>query len=212
MKEEDCKTKVRNAEEICAGIKEEADSQASLILQKAREEAKILNESKQEARRIMDKTLEEFGKELEKSRERINSTINLEKKRIILEEKDGYASRVLEEVKKKAGEFRSSKDYEDFLKDTILEGVLVVDSEKADVFYSVLDEKTVNENFRKKLESLCSEKLKKKVLLNFQKKDFRDTGVIVQSGDGSLVFDNRFLSRLERIYDDIYMKLLKEAF
>ena len=48
--------------------------------------------------------------------------------------------------------------------------------------------------------------------VEFKKSDFSEIGVIVQSQDGRLLFDNRFSARLKRAYDEIYMKLLKEAF
>jgi vacuolar-type H+-ATPase subunit E/Vma4 len=54
--------------------------------------------------------------------------------------------------------------------------------------------------------------LKTECSLKFNKADFSDLGVIVNSIDGRIMYDNRFLARLERVKEEVYMELLKESF
>jgi len=202
-----------NADAICAKIREDADYETKNILARANKEAeRILKEAKELGEKKKEQLLRNFDKEIEKTRERILSTINLEKKRIILEEKSKFVEDILTNVKSQAQDFRKSEGYIEFLEKAIIEGVKVIDEGDIDVFYSFLDENILHDGFIKKLENICSLTLKQKCSIKLKKSDFEDLGVIVNSQDGRMSYDNRFLARLERIYDAVYMELLKEAF
>jgi V/A-type H+-transporting ATPase subunit E len=207
------KVNEQDAQEICAKIREEAQRQVADILARADKEAqRILAQARQEAENKKAQMLKDLDQQLTQTKEKILSTLNLEKKKIILEEKNKFAQQVLESLIKESEGFRNSKDYPDFLKKAIMEGAGVIDAKDLDVFYSSLDVKTVSDSFIKEITALASDKFKDNLVFRFHKSDFKDIGVIVQSGDGHLSYDNRFLSRLKRVQDDIYMKLLKEAF
>ncbi|MDP2923179.1 MAG: hypothetical protein Q8O30_05595, partial [Candidatus Omnitrophota bacterium] len=87
----------------------------------------------------------------------------------------------------------------------------VIDEQKVDIFYSFLDEGIFSDVFIKDIQEACRKKFRKDISLTFQKNDFKDIGVLANSADKRLMYDNRFLLRLKRMYDDIYMQLLKEA-
>ena len=203
----------KNADDICSKIREEAEYEIKDIIERARKEAdRIISEARKEADKKKGVILEELGRDLEKMRDKIEASLNLEKKRIVLQEKSKFAEDVMTAVKKEGELFRSSRDYAAFLKKSALEGAGVVDDEKINVFYSFLDEKMFNDSFMNDIGTFCRDKLHRDISFTFQKMDFKDIGVIVQSIDGRRGYDNRFLVRLKRSYDDIYMRLLKEAF
>lgn len=192
---------MENVAEICARIKKEADAEVSYILNKANKEAvKIIEESKKSAGQQKEEVIFSLEKELGKTRERIYSTLNLEKKRIVLEEKTKVVEQVIEQARQMASKFRQEKGYAEFLQQAVLEGIKVIGTEKAVVLYSSLDKKLIHDQLKNKLPYM------------FQKGEFSDIGVIVQSSDGRLIYDNRFEARLKREYDDLYMRLLREAF
>jgi vacuolar-type H+-ATPase subunit E/Vma4 len=202
-----------NADAICAKIKEDADYETQNMLARANKEAeRILKEAKELAEKKKEEILKNFDKEIEKTRERILSTINLEKKRLILEEKSKFVEEIIDMVKRKAEDFRKTQDYVDFLEKAIIEGAKVIDEGNIEIFYSFLDENIMHGGFIKKIEEVYSDNLKQECSIEIKKSDFKDPGVIVNSQDGRMMYDNRFLARLERIYDDVYMELLKEAF
>jgi vacuolar-type H+-ATPase subunit E/Vma4 len=193
------KTSGENAEEICSRIKEESAEEVELILGKAhKERERILSEARKEAQAQARIILSAAEKEVEDNRTRIFSTVTMEKRRVSLEAKSLFIADVIAAVNREAENFRSGGDYVKFLRDAILEGIKIVDDKMAQVFYSHLDEKVISQ-----IDDLPVE---------FKKSDFSQIGVIVQSQDGRLLFDNRFSARLKRAYDEIYMKLLKEAF
>ena len=48
--------------------------------------------------------------------------------------------------------------------------------------------------------------------LSFEEAEFDDIGIVARSPDSRVIFDNRFSARLGRMKDELYMKLIKEAF
>jgi vacuolar-type H+-ATPase subunit E/Vma4 len=188
-----------NADEICSKIKEDSFREEQLLLDKAnKEKERILSEAVKEAERQTSACLFVAENEIARIRERIFSIVTMEKKRIFLEGKSLFVTDVFAAVKQEAENFRRNKDYAKFLKEAILEGIEIVGSSNAQVFYSYLDEGAIS--------------LVKDLPVEFKNSTFSEIGVIVQSQDGRLLFDNRFSARLKRSYDEIYMNLLKEVF
>jgi vacuolar-type H+-ATPase subunit E/Vma4 len=188
-----------NAEKICSRINEESSTEASFLIEKAKKEReRILSEASKEAFVQSGVILSAAEREAARERERIFSTVTMEKRRISLEAKSLFITDVITAVNKETENFRANKDYAPFLREAILEGVRIVDDKRAQVFYSHLDEAVISGI--------------KDLSVEFKRSDFNEIGVIIQSQDGRLLFDNRFSARLKRAYDGIYMKLLKEAF
>jgi vacuolar-type H+-ATPase subunit E/Vma4 len=202
-----------NAEVICAKISEDADEEIKAILEQARRESdKIVSQAHKV---VDDKTqviFKELDQEIQKSREKILSSLNLEKKRLVLGEKDKFIQSVLANIIKNSQDFRKENNYPEFLENAIIEGTEVIEDGNIAVYYSYLDESIFNADFTRKIEHACSQVLKKGCSLKFNKADFNDLGVIVNSVDGRIMYDNRFLARLERVKENIYMELLKDSF
>ncbi len=198
-KKEVSKISGENADEICSRIREESSGEAELLLGKAHKESeRILFEASKSALAEAGAIFSAAEKESAENRERIFSTVSILKRRVDLEAKGLFIADVVEAVKREAESFRGNKDYVQFLREAVLEGIKIVDDKRPQVFYSHLDEAAISQ-----ISDLPVE---------FKKSDFGEIGVIVQSQDGRLLFDNRFSARLKRVYDEIYMKLLKEAF
>jgi len=196
--------KIEDAGEICRKIIEDATAQADSMLTSAKKEkSKILEEANHEAENRKKEALKKNDIEIEKMKQKTFSTLNLEKKKLFLEEKSRFIEAVLEKVREIAAEFRQNPDYKTFLEKAISEGVEVIGEKEIDVLYSGLDEKIIKGDFIKNINS---------VALEFKKRDFKDIGVIMQSKDSRLIYDNTFSARFKRLYDDIYMDLLKGAF
>ena len=196
--------KIEDAGEICRKIIEDATSQADSMLTSAeKEKSKILEEANHEAENKKKEALKKNDIEIEKMKQKIFSTLNLEKKKLFLEEKSRFIETVLEKVREIAAEFRQNQGYKTFLEKAISEGVEVIGEKEVDILYSGLDEKIIKGDFIKNINGIA---------LEFKKSDFKDIGVIIQSKDSRLIYDNTFSARFKRLYDDIYMDLLKGAF
>lgn len=202
----------QNAQVIMARIREESAQEAARVLEQARREAdKILKDASLESDRRRVQLLGGMRQELEKTRERIFSSVNLEKKRLVLEEKNVFIQQVLRAVRECAGRFRGAPGYDDFLRRAVVEGAMVVGAAELKVAYALPDEKLFcSSGFLLPLDSLCQGVLKRSVTFRYTKGDFDEPGVIVSSIDDRIQFDNRFSSRLSRLEGDIYARLLKE--
>ena len=188
-----------NADKICSSIRDESGKEAKLLLDKAHKERdRILSEASQEARNKTSVIVSAAEKEITREKEKASSNVTMEKRRVSLEAKSLFIADVIAVVKKRAESFRGSNEYAKFLRAAILEGIKIVDDKRVKVFYSHIDE-----GMMAQFGDLPAE---------FEKSDFDEAGVIVQSQDGRLLFDNRFSARLNRAYDEIYMNLLREAF
>ncbi len=202
-----------NAQVICSKISEDADDEIRFILEQARKESeKIIFRAREVVEDKNQVIFKELEREIQKSREKILSSLNLEKKRLILGEKDKFIQSVLANVIKDAQDFRKENGYPEFLENAVIEGIEVIEENNITIYYSYLDERLFNSDFTKKIEKACSQVLKTGCSLKFNKADFSDLGVIVNSIDGRIMYDNRFLARLERVKEKIYMELLKESF
>ncbi len=211
-KEANKKVTEENAVQMCKRIEAESEIQAQDILSRSNKEAaRILAEARAEA----DKNKEALSREAERSlikiRERIVSSINLEKKKVVMAEKEKFVEAVLLRVRKEAEAFRENREYPGFLKKETASGIAVVGDTKVEIYYSFLDENLFTGSFRKEIEEASRDRVQGVLSLEFIKADFKDIGIIVQSRDGRLISDRRFLSFLKASYDDIYMRLLKEA-
>ena len=204
---------IQEAEQICSKIQQEAAYQVQELFERANKEAeRILGLAKAEAENKKQVLLKDLDKKLSREEEKMLSSLSLEKKKIALEEKSKFAQQVLDLIFRQAEELRRSRDYLTFLKKAILQGAAVIDTETIEVFCSSLDEKITNSDFIKEVTAFAANKFKKNFVFKCHYADFKDIGVIVQSPDGHLSYDNRFQSRLKRMYDQVYAKLLKESF
>jgi len=202
---------VENADAICQKILEESDYQSKDILDRAQKEAgKILSEASIAAESRKNEILKQLDSDILKIKEKVFSTLNIEKKKIELKEKTDFIEQVLSAVLKKAGTFRFDKGYKNFLKEAVVEGVGVIDCEEIDVLYSSSDEKIFSKDFIAELQAECKNRYAKNFSMQFKKSDSNDIGVLLQSRDGNLVFDNTFLSRFKRKHEEIYMEILKQ--
>ena len=164
------KIKIEDAEKICKRIIEDATTQGnSMIAAAKKEESNILEEAKKESESKKREIIKKSAIEIEKIRQKVFSTLNLEKKKLFLEEKSRFIETVLEKVKAIAMEFRKDQAYKQFLEKAILEGIDVVAEKDVEVLYSGLDEKIIEEI--------------KIGNIQFKKSDFKDIGVIIQSKD-----------------------------
>lgn len=202
-----------NASVICAKIAEEADDEILTILEQARKETgKIISGAQKVAEDKKEMINKDAEREIQKSQEKMLSSLNLEKKHLVFAQKDKFIQLVLAEAKKKSEEFRNASAYPEFLESAIVEGIKVIEQNNIEIYYSYLDEHLFNEAFIKNIKSSCFAVMNKDCNVKFNKSDFKDLGVIVNSAGGRMMYDNRFLARMERAKEEIYMELLKESF
>jgi len=210
-KETYLKENVENAGEIRKKIYEETEYETKEIVNRAKTLAKdLLNDARLTAEKSKAEGILDLEKKISAIKERIFSALNLEKKRVIMGEKSRFIDEVFLELNSQAKAFRGNPEYSPFLKETILEGVAVIAAKGLEILYSPLDEKIIDDTFIAEAKKLCQGKSTQEIQLKFTKSDFSDIGFIVQSMDGRLIYDARFISRFKLARDDVYMDLLRK--
>ncbi|MGE5308990.1 MAG: V-type ATP synthase subunit E [Deltaproteobacteria bacterium] len=204
----------KNAELIVARIREEASREAQSLVAAAKDEAdRVLRQASDEAESRRGAILDQARAEIAKSRERVLSGISLEKKRLLLEEKDRFIRQVLSAVSEQARRFRGAPGYDQFLYKAVAEGAKVIGEPRLEVRYAFPDEKLfASGDFIAGLGAFCRKAAGKDFTFIYTKSDFDEPGVVILSPDGRIQFDNRFSSRLSRLEEAIYARLLKESF
>jgi vacuolar-type H+-ATPase subunit E/Vma4 len=201
-----------NAQEIIEKLRQEAAALKEDILFSAQKEAEsILEQFRQRADEEKKNIELAFQADIDALKEKNFSSLSIEKRKIILNQRNRFVEDVLSLVRREAERFRSQKEYYDFLIKACGEGVKVVGSKDIEIIYSYCDEAAFDSReFQDKIRIFCSS-MGSGSQLEFIKGEFKDIGVIVQSQDTRLIYDNRFESRLKRNYDEVYMGLLQEA-
>jgi len=204
----------QNAELIIKRIRDESSGEAQSVIAAAKDEAdKLLRQASDEAEGKRAQILSEARSEIEKARERVFSTLALDKKRLLLEEKDRFIRQVLAAVSEQARRFRGSPGYDQFLYKAVAEGAKVIGETRLEIRYASSDEKMfASGDFIAGLGAFCRKATGKDLTFIYTKSDFDEPGVVVLSPDGRIQFDNRFSSRLSRLEEAIYARLLKESF
>ncbi|MBD3246582.1 MAG: hypothetical protein GF333_06170 [Candidatus Omnitrophica bacterium] len=202
----------RDAEKICEQIRLEAETQIHSIRERAERDAEnVRRQARAAAGEKRNEMLSAARSDLEKLREKNLSSLHLEKRRAQMEQKSAYARLILEEVKRRAREFREDPGYRQFLREAILEGAKVIDRAQLHVRYAVNDAPLFDSGFRNEVSERIHDQCGKPVVCYWEEGQFQDLGVVLEADEGRLRYDNRFQARLQRQYDDIYMELLREA-
>jgi vacuolar-type H+-ATPase subunit E/Vma4 len=199
---------------LCARIKEDAMNESKKIIALVEEKAaQIIEAAEKEAFDLSTRVLEQAHQEAAGQEKVALSTLNLETRKIKLLEQEKIVNLVIEELSKKAAEFRSRKEYPGYLKDLIIEASLVVDCKEMDIMGSISDTNILNRHFIDKIEKELKEKYSKDISLEFIADDtIKDIGVVLKSRDNRIEYENTFTARLSRTYDEIRIDILKEAF
>jgi len=198
-------------EAVCAGIRREAGDRYRDILDRARREADgIIAAARRELDEYQASREDLLAKEMAAMKERNGSSSALEKKRLILHEKDRFVRDVFARVRMEMDAFRAGRDeYTAFLKGAILEGIAVVGGGPVAVRYSPRDTEFFVGASGDALARECASPGVAPV--TFRADTFSDAGVVVETEDGRLRYDNRFSARLARMEEHLYMTLIKEA-
>jgi len=200
-----------NAEVICQTILQEAEEQAREILKRAHQEAeKVRQAGQQQAEKLRQELLAEYQLQRLKLKDFLFANLQLEKRKILLEEKNAFSEAVLKEVTSLAEQFRTSPDYPNFLVRCLAEGARVLDQDRLVVFYSPADEPFFQPAAVEEMKKQCAQVRNRPTEIILRPGDFQEIGLVLQSGDGRMIFDNRFSARLKRKEEQIRRQLLKE--
>lgn len=200
-----------NAESICQKINDEATALIKTITATAEKESQnIIQEAFKKQKIEKEETEKQIATEIEILKTKIFSTLELEKRKTILCARDEFIQKALKKLGVLISDFSKTKGYNNFLKNAILEGLIVLETENLHILYSSADTNLFSQQFTDEIKKFLLEKQKKDISLTFEKGNFNESGLIIQSQNKQRLFDNRFSYRIKREYENIYNQLVKE--
>ena len=185
------------------GIIEQAQIDAAAIIEKA--EHSVLEKSKtsdSSLSRIRQETDKKIAEKIEEIENQMESAINSEKRRQRLKEREILNTDVkalfMDKIKKMIG----SAEYEEFLAKAIAEGAIAVNDDEAIVSCSFKEE--LNESILDRASEIITQHTGKKIKLTLSEKPpHTHQGIIVESVNGRIAYNNQIVSRLRRFDEDI---------
>ncbi|HVN53740.1 MAG TPA: V-type ATP synthase subunit E family protein [Anaerolineaceae bacterium] len=187
-----------NIEALARTITDEAEAEAAEILAEARRKAEDIRRRAQEQASAERKAaLDRAKQESERLRGQSVATAELKARNLLLERREILLEEVFRAAEKKLPDIQKQPDYDQITCDLLREGITQLNASKAvvradPVTLNILTDQVRGEISRDlKVEITVGEPLE------------TGTGVVVDTGDGHLRYDNTLETRLSRMYPSL---------
>jgi len=197
---------------------EQIRKEAQEEIEKIREKAELSARRKtQEAEREAERIAREMGQGAEEQAKSIDvrtmAGVSLETKRTMLRLQGQITDEVLAKAMARFKELRGTKQYADFLKELAVQGILALGEETCVLAPAAEDRDLFTEELVRGIEDLARRRSGRKVMATVSMDVSPDgSGIRVYSGKGNMLFDNTLEARLERLWDELIMTVMKEVF
>ena len=200
------------SEILCREIQAQAENEASGILEQAEKEAeKIRKQAAQDAEKDQEKALEDARDQAAAIRKKLLSSVHLEVKKQTLNNREAIFDRMFKEVRKKLKDFRSRPEYVEFLKSCVIEGVMAIETDTILIRCSQIEKERLSPDEIQSIQKMLSDK-GRQCRLELADSGDDEGGVLVQSADGRMRFDNRFSARIRRMEHRLRLEVMKTVF
>jgi len=196
---------VGSTERIVKTIKQEASDEASRIISEAKAYSKKrMEQAENEAKKLISEAEKIAGEEADRIIENAIIEAKIEVGRQLLDFKKRIFDSVIDKAKEILQNSVNSDEYREAMLHWILEGILVLNVGKVVVSCSEVEKNIFDDSFLKDLNVLLERNLGKSIEVNFNKRSYlKKQGVIVETPDGRLSYNNTIDSRLNRLSEKI---------
>jgi vacuolar-type H+-ATPase subunit E/Vma4 len=197
-------------------IKSRTNEEVKKIISEAEDAAnKIIEEAKGKAVRIRDEKLRKVKKEMDEKEKAEISLTKMDGRKKIMEVKEEFSKRTLEEVEKRLKGFSSSKKderYQEVLTTLAIEAISNIDSKEVKVYANKNDLDVLRKNLQT-VRSTVSKMKGSEVDIELDNKAM-DTigGVIAYSTNGKQIHNNTLEARLSINFEELKGKILTMLF
>ncbi|RLF58646.1 MAG: hypothetical protein DRN25_04975 [Thermoplasmata archaeon] len=194
--------KMQESSLILEKIREDSEKEVERIIGEAKKKSEeIIKKSEKDGKKRYEELIIQGKKNAELEKQRIIANARLQAKKLILETKESIIEKTFSLAEKKLRDIVSSDEYESILRKLIEEAIS-----------SIPD---------KQLQILCDERdreLLRKIIKEFPGVELSEEnistigGIIVKSKDGRIQVDNTFETRIERMRNDLRVKVARILF
>jgi V/A-type H+-transporting ATPase subunit E len=190
----------------------EAEEKAKAIIRDAEKSKKdTLEEKRKEGEREAEKILRTGMEETDSLKRQKIAEARLKAKQMIIASREELINETMEKCKEKLAAMTSSKEYIEILQRLVEQGGMGLGGGDLEIVLGGKVTKTAIDlgSIAKQIE----EKTGKKTTINIAQEKSRSIGgVIVRKSDGSIIVDNTFEARIERILRDVRIRIAKILF
>ena len=180
-------------------IMNQSVQEAAAILKQARTDAeRTLESAEKEAGRIREEYLRKAEMQAEAVKRKILSGLHLEIQQEELKSREALLNEVFDRVKARLERFRGKKDYRAVLERFIVEGAQALGGKTVRIVAGSEEKKRLTQAVISAIEKAAAVEGEGKITLKLEKQTADEGGVLLESEDGRIRYDNRFSSRLER--------------
>lgn len=202
-----------SAKVLCDKILSDAKKEAEDIIKEAENKAA---QKREQAAKEAESTFNDIVKKAEEDAghisKRILAGVNLEAKQLTLRGREQLISFIFDKAKERIEKMRGSEDYRYFLKNLALEGIPVLSAQNILLYVKKEDRGIITEDFLKDISAEIEEKQGLKVSMVLSETSIKETGVTLESSDGSVVFNNTVEERIKRFRDELRIIIVREVF
>ena len=190
----------------------EAEDKAKAIIRDAEKSKKdTLEEKRKEGEIEAEKILRTGMEEADSLKRQKIAEARLKAKQMIIASREELINETMEKCKEKLAAMTSSKEYADILQRLVEQGGIGLGGGDLEIVLGGKVTKTAIDlgGIAREIE----EKTGKKTTINAaQEKSKSIGGVIIRKSDGSIIVDNTFEARIERILRDVRIRIAKTLF
>jgi len=176
----------------------EARDESEKILAEARQKAEeIRREAQEQAAAARKAILERAALDAERIRSRVIATAQLQARMLQLEHREKLLDKVCDAARRQLPSVQQWSDYDQIVRELLREALHRLGAQKAQVLADEVARRVLTNGV---LAEFCEEM---KVELNLGPTLMSGTGLIVETEDGRLRFDNTLETRLSRLQDSL---------
>lgn len=196
-------------ESIIEQIEDRVEEERESVLDEARKEAEEKKSSgEKEAEKEKEKILEEGKSEADRISRRITANARREAGQKKLEVREEVIQEVFDKVEEELADFKGCEEYNEVLKDLIIQGGITVGGGDLEVLILEEDEEKISkdelEDMKEEISNETGKDTSLEILTELEKED---GGAIVRKSDGSVSCNNTFKARLDRQRSSIRSKI-----
>jgi len=187
-----------NIELLTQAVMSEADSAAEQILSAARAKAEaIRQQAREQAKAESEQILEQASRDAERQRRQAIASAQIKARMLELEQREQILAEVFEAARKQLSSVQRWKEYGQIADQLLREAVIHLGAKAAEIHADEATKRFLTKEHLSKI----SKELNVSLSVKGQLKE--GTGVIVQTEDGRMQYDNTLETRLSRLQNNL---------
>lgn len=192
-------------------IREKSEDDAASIIQMANTEAQqILDDAKEKAEANHTDLMKKAEDKASVLRKKIISGAVLEMKSHELRNREKVINRIFKNLSEQLNTLRTKNAYADILKFLIKEGAVALETESIILSAGSYEKKLLTKDVLQKIQQDVNTKNQLQVSFSISDKELSEGGVMLESGDGRMVYDNRFSARIHRMNNQMRLVVIQK--